>query len=91
MLIACNLCIYVATCEEQLNWHLCEEHVKDDKLFLDSDYSCNICGKWCRSDEDLARHELEHAVKSSKDQTGFQFEKEEVNVSCSFCDKRYKI
>ena len=67
MLIACNLCIYVATCEEQLNWHLCEEHGKDDKLFLYSDYSCNICGKWCRSAEDLTRHELEHAVKSSKE------------------------
>ena len=45
LLILCNLCVHVATCEEELNWHLCEEHDKDDKLCFDSDFPCTICGK----------------------------------------------
>ena len=77
--IACYLCIYIATCEEELNWHLCEEHGKDDQLCFTSDFPCDICGKWCRSEEDLARHEQEHEANSTKDQSSFH---------CNFCNEK---
>ena len=73
-----------------MNWHLCEEHEKDDKLCFDSDFPCNICGKWCRSEEDLARHEQNHATKPAKDHTDEQAKFNRMNFKCKFCDIRFQ-
>ena len=47
--IPCRLCIYVATCEEQLNWHMDDEHDLNTVMYFGSDFPCEICGKWCRT------------------------------------------
>jgi hypothetical protein len=58
--IPCNSCIYNATCEEELNWHMSEEHEVSTDLYLDQDFLCDICGKWCRSESDLEYHMKKH-------------------------------
>ena len=60
--IPCNICIYVATCEEQLNWHMGEDHNLSTDSYFDTDYPCDICGKWCRSASDLICHQKKHEV-----------------------------
>ena len=77
--ICCNLCIYIATCEEELNWHLCEEHERDAQLYFGQDFPCDVCGKWCESEDEQAMHEQQHIAKL--DQTTFKFK---------FCDRRYR-
>ena len=36
--IPCNYCIYNATCEEDLNWHMRDEHEVSSDLYLDTDF-----------------------------------------------------
>ena len=36
--IPCNICIYVATCEEQLNWHMGEDHNLTSDSYFYTDY-----------------------------------------------------
>ena len=78
VLICCNLCIYIATCEEELNWHLCEEHERDAQLYFGQDFPCDVCGKWCESEDEQAMHEQQHIAKL--DQTTFK---------CKFCDNQF--
>ena len=52
--IPCNICIYIATCEEELNWHKDYEQDIQTDLFFETDFPCVLCGKWCRSEADLA-------------------------------------
>ena len=40
--VPCNICIFVATCEEELNWHMGEEHNLPTDSYFDSDYPCDI-------------------------------------------------
>ena len=44
--LPCRICIYLATCEEELSWHMDDEHA----LNTDMDFPCEICGKWCRTE-----------------------------------------
>ena len=46
LLISCNFCIYVAICEEEVNWHMTEEHLTDDKLGFETDFPCDMFGRW---------------------------------------------
>ena len=57
LLISCNFCIYVATCEEEVNWLMTEEHMTDDKIWFQTDFYCNVCWSWCQSEEKLNKHE----------------------------------
>ena len=43
--ICCNVCIYVATCEEELNWHMGDAHDLSCDSFFDKDFYCEICSK----------------------------------------------
>jgi hypothetical protein len=43
--ICCNVCIYVATCEEELNWHMGYEHDLPSDSYFDKDFYCEICSK----------------------------------------------
>ena len=54
--IPCRICIYVATCEEEINWHLDDEHDVKTDMYFETDFPCEICGKWCRSEADLTFH-----------------------------------
>ena len=87
VLISCNLCIYVATCEEQLTWHMGEDHGKETNYF-DTDFLCYICGKWCRSDADLAHHTKKHGERNIEHQI---FEKASTeNIYCYFCADNFR-
>ena len=63
--IPCRLCIYVATCEEQLNWHMDDEHDLNTDMYYETDFPCEICGKWCRTGADLTYHLKKHEVVKS--------------------------
>jgi hypothetical protein len=63
--IPCRLCIYVATCEEQLNWHMDDEHDLNTDMYFETDFPCEICGKWCRTGADLTYHLKKHEVVKS--------------------------
>ena len=60
MLIPCRICIYVASCEEELNWHIEDEH--DIKTDFETDFPCDICGKWRRTEGDLTYHLKKHEL-----------------------------
>ena len=74
LLISCNFCIYVATCEEEVNWHMTEEHLTDDKLGFETDFPCDMCGRWCKSEEELNKHKKKHMT----------------NFKCRFCNERFE-
>ena len=57
VLIACNVCIYVATCEDELKWHMCDEHEVTSDLNFESDFPCETCGKYCNTENDLNIHQ----------------------------------
>ena len=40
--IPCNSCIYHATCEEELNWHMEEAHDLSSYSYFDKDFYCEI-------------------------------------------------
>ena len=54
--ICCNICIYVATCEEELNWHMGEDHDLSSNSYFDKDFYCEICSKRCSEEIDLENH-----------------------------------
>ena len=46
--IPCKDCIYVASCLEELNWHIENDHADEDEVnefAIPSPFNCNICGK----------------------------------------------
>ena len=84
--IPCLLCVYVASCEEELNWHMGEEH--DTEKFFDTDFPCDVCGKWCRSATDLINHLKRHDIGSTKKRSDSRISQNEC-VSCNFCDENF--
>ena len=77
--ILCNLCLYIATCEEQLNWHMGEDHDLSSDSYFDTDYPCDICGKWSRSGADLVNHLKKHE-ENNKDNT----------FGCNLCSDSFR-
>ena len=58
--ISCNLCIYVATCEEELNWHMEQSHDQSGESLFDKDFYCDICSKWFDTEPDMIKHRKPH-------------------------------
>ena len=87
--IPCNSCIYNATCEEELNWHMSEEHEVSSDPYFDTDFPCDICGKWCRSESDLEYHQKKHeaSLKSGDIPSSKDGATEHV---CEFCTETFK-
>ena len=54
--IACTECIFLASCEDELNYHMGEEHDKDFISYFESDFPCSVCDRWCRTEKELTRH-----------------------------------
>ena len=50
--ISCIECIFLASSEDQLNWHMCEEHEKDYISYFDTNFPCSVCDRWCKSQKD---------------------------------------
>ena len=66
--IHCNKCVFIATCEEELNWHMYDVHDLQFDSYFETEVSCDDCGRWCKSEVDLKRHHQEHEpyLQSSK-------------------------
>ena len=54
--ISCTECIFIASCEDELNYHMGDEHNKDFISYFETDYPCSVCDRWCRSQKDLNHH-----------------------------------
>ena len=76
--ISCNQCIYLATCEEELNWHMGYEHDLSDELFFDKDFFCEVCDRFCKTESELIEHKQVHIPSKVK-----------VSVDCNFCEKHF--
>ena len=83
--IPCNICIYVATCEEELNWHIEDEHDIKTDLHFETDFPCEICGKWCRTVEDLTYHLKRHEFDSLPLESQSLVEQ----IACHNCDETF--
>ena len=60
----CKYCIYIATCEEELNWHIDDEHNIQTDPYFETDFPCEICGKYCRTEADLTYHLKKHELEN---------------------------
>ena len=54
--ISCTECIFLASCEDELNYHMGEEHNKDFISYFETDFPCSVCDRWCKSEKDLNHH-----------------------------------
>ena len=54
--ISCTECIFLASSEDELNYHMGEEHDKDFISYFETDFPCSVCDRWCRSEKELNRH-----------------------------------
>ena len=82
--LPCRICIYVATCEEQLNWHMDDEHGLNTDMDFQTDFPCEICGKWCRSDADLTYHLNKHEFVKNVHQEEVQTCSHFLDGKCAF-------
>jgi hypothetical protein len=79
--ISCNFCIYVATCKEELHWHMEQEH--DDQSgesHFDKEFYCDICSRWFDTELEMVNHRKDHQktlhVNSDK-------------LYCNFCEETF--
>ena len=77
--ICCNICIYVATCEEELNWHMGESHDQPDDSYFDKDFYCDICSKWFDQESDMIDHRKQHHVVNT----------DSDRLNCNFCEEKF--
>ena len=40
-----RICLHVATCEEELNWHMDDEHDMQTDMYFETDFLCETFGK----------------------------------------------
>ena len=40
--ISCTECIFLASCEDELNYHMGEEHARDFISYFESDFPCRL-------------------------------------------------
>ena len=64
----CKECIYQASCEDELRWHMSDEHEYGNGLTDcdDSLFSCNVCGHKSASKGDLMTHRKQSHTKTIK-------------------------
>ena len=83
--IFCNVCIYVATCEEELNWHMGYEHDLSDESYFDKEYYCDVCSRWIDTESDMLNHRKEH---QKKQQHGMSNDNDD-KLCCNFCEESF--
>ena len=79
--IFCNVCIYVATCEEELNWHMEYAHDLSSDSYFDKEFYCEICSRWFSEESDLENHAQDHQKKIVI--------KESSTFYCNFCEETF--
>ena len=82
--ISCNNCIFVATGEDELNFHMFEAHDLPDESYFDKDFYCKVCCRWCTTEKELAIHMQDHTPVHQK-----SMEIESYDFSCNFCEERF--
>ena len=87
--IPCNICVYIATCEEELSWHMGEEHDLPSDSCFGTDFPCDICGKWCRSASDLINHLKKHELGINRISSQ-PAQNQTTKLQCNFCDENFK-
>ena len=50
VIIPCKYCIYKATCEEELHWHLSEEHGVSSDIYFETGKCCAVIFMTCAVD-----------------------------------------
>ena len=75
--ICCNTCIYVATCEEELSWHMGYEHDQTDDSYFDKDFYCDICSRWFEKENEMKKHRSDHQNIENN------------TLNCNFCDETF--
>ena len=64
--IPCTECIFLASSEDELNYHMGDYHDKDFISYFDTDFPCSVCDRWCKSEKELRRHmEIHHRKRSN--------------------------
>ena len=76
--ISCTDCIFIASCEDELNYHMGEEHNKDFISYFETDFPCSVCDRWCKSEKDLNHHMKIYHGKRVKF----------CSIKCTACDKK---
>ena len=61
--ISCKECIYIATCEEELKWHMNDSHNQPDPD-LEGEDSCNVYDRNYKSKCELMIHRKEYHPNS---------------------------
>ena len=65
--IPCTECIFLASSEDELNYHMGDYHDKDFISYFDTDFPCSVCDRWCKSEKELRRHmEIHHCKRSNE-------------------------
>jgi hypothetical protein len=82
--ICCNVCIYVATCEEQLNWHMGYEHDLSDESYFDKEFYCDVCSRWFDIESNMLNHRKEHEKKQQHGMSN-----DDDKLCCNFCDESF--
>ena len=78
--IPCKECIFIATCEEEVKWHMSSEHSIDEPS-CEVDYPCNVCGRNCKTRWELMSHRKKEHPTTIKICRYF------IRGECSFGDK----
>ena len=73
-------CIFVASCEEELNFHMGEEHDKDYIDYFDAAFPCSVCARGCQSEKELKRHKQIYHHKTVKKHT----------LECNHCEDNFE-
>jgi hypothetical protein len=79
--ICCNICIYVATCKKELNWHVGEDHDLSSDSYFDKDFYCEICNKWFSEEIDLENQKQDHRTA--------KVIVENAQFYCNFCEETF--
>ena len=54
--ISCTECMFLASSENELNYHMGEDRNKDFISYFDTDFPRSVCDRLCKSEKELRRH-----------------------------------
>ena len=66
-----------------------DEHDIQTDLYYETDFPCDICGKFCRTEEDLTYHLKKHEFESHSCEPQ-PVCNENVILECNFCAKKFE-
>ena len=78
VLIPCNVCFFLATCEDELNYHnhMYDANDESDDSRFDTNFPCQICPKFCLTEKELTKHTDKFFLGKK-------------TLTCEFCQKEF--